>query len=448
MSDDTVEPQIQQLRSAHSVAADFIGKDWLESQVDEYFDRSPEENIDFRTEGDVPTALMHYYQSSMDLGIREENFPEIIPESRPTDHTLHFTNLGRFIQNVESAELVSPAGNTKNQPLSEYFAPRLRNSDEFEEAMFEIELASFYAEEGHQVNFISEGQQSAPDILLDFEAQDIFLECKRCNTPGDLKERSGRYESLLNKLTSAIHAPVIIVFEIDRTPTLDETQKVDEVIPQELEAKNHQIKTSYGMVHILNYGSESDVISVQSGDMDMAEVIRSFYNKYVKPVIKSEIGRKFELMKDFEKATLQTKDDKIAASKVEVDFFEPMFVGIWKESEDDFVTPVIRQFDAARGKFDKNESNVLHINVPYLQRLSRDEYNELHQRIRGKLNINRRISAISLSVDIIERDENNNPVFTVLMGSEVNLDPYIPLPEGFEVLGMTLDELGEHQIFE
>lgn len=444
MTDAVEQSTREELTNSFETAVEFIGRDWLESQFDEHFDNDPNETVDFRTD-EKPDLLIQYHLASVYLGKREEKFPEFLPEGQPNEPALRFTNLGNFISGLDTAGIVTPEGQSVDKSLRDFFSHRLRNPDEYKQSSYEIKVGSIYSQLGHEVSFIEEGKQKAPDILIPCENSEVRIECKRCGMPGDLEKRDGIYQSLINRLTSVSHTPAIFLFDFSRVPTPEEAQKIDEYLPEELcRSTEAEVSVPFGSIRVLPYREYTRTKRIPTAGMDAGEQLEFFYDYYIKPVIYAKTGEELELYEDFERATIETHENKVAISSREADYFDPMFVGLRFDSEDDLITPIVRQFDATSGKFDKEHPNLLHIDVPYLEKLSRDDFVRLHQRLRGKLNVNSRVSAVAVTTEFTEWNENNKLDYTIFCGSEENLDPYIAVPDNFEVPGYSLEEMRDN----
>jgi hypothetical protein len=437
----------QELETAFEKAVQFIGKHWLEAQFEEHFKNN--KDIDLRTKAGAPLLLNHYRAAAVFLGYKDEIFPEVLPEDKPTKAAVHFTNLGNFLNELEQANIVTADGEISNNSLNDIFTHRLRNPDEYKETAYEILTGSIYAQQNYEILFIDEHHTKAPDLQIPFQDTTIQIECKRCGTPGNPKTRSGIYESLLNKLTSVAHTPTIILFELDRTLTSEEAQTIDQYLPEELNRRTETtIEAPFGTMHILTYMEYTRTKRIPAAGLEADEQLKFFYDYYIQPAIYAKTGEKLDLYADFERATIEPENNKAAVSSTQIEYFDPMFVGIQKDSQDDFVTPAVRQFDEARKKFDTEHPNILHIDIPYLDRFSQTEFITLHQRLRGKLNVNQRISAIVLTTEHIECNEEDALNYAIVIGAEENLDPYVPIPAEFEIPGYSLEEMRSNPLLD
>ncbi len=392
---------------------------------------------------------MQYNFAATYLGYKEKRFPEFFPEGKPQEQALRFINFGTFLHEIDSAGIVTASGKWLDESLADFSRPRLRNPDEYQQTVSEIRAGSIYANMDYDVYFIEEGNQKAPDLWIPFQDSEIKIECKRCGTPGSIKDRKGIYESLINRITSATHNPSIFLFDLDRLPSPKEAQNVDQYLPSELNRRTEKdIEAPFGDIHILSYMEYTRTKGIPSYGLDSDEQLEFLYDYYIKPAIYAKTGEELDLYDSFESATIEPDGNKVAVSPKTTEYFDPMFVGIRYDGDDDLITPVVRQFDAARGKFGKEDPNILHIEVPYLDELSQEQFEELHQRLRGKLNVNSRVSVVVVTKEYMEWDDEDCLNYATFVGSEENLDPYINLPSSFHIPGYSLTEMRENPMFE
>jgi len=447
MTDGVEQSTREELEAAFETAVEFIGKDWLKSSFNHYINRDPEENIDLRTD-EIPSLLVQYHSASVYLGKRETKFPEFLPEGEANKPALQFTNLGNFVSELDSADIVTPEGEQVSGPLSEFFSHRLRNPDEYEQTKYEIQVGSIYSRMGYDVCFVEEGEQKAADLWIPHDGTNIQIECKRCGMPGKLKKRDGIYKSLINRLTSASHTPAVFLFDLDRVPTPEEAQTVDTYLPDSLRrSTDEKVSVPFGSLRIIPYMEYTRTKRIPIAGMDAGEQLEFFYDYYIRPTIYAKTGDKLDLLEDFERATIETADNQVAVSQTEADYFDPMFVGLQYDSEIDLTKPVVRQFDAARDKFSKHSPNILHIDVPYLEKFLREDFVTLHQKLRGKLNVNSRVSMVVITTEVTEWEDGDKLNYATFCASEANLDPYIEIPDGLEIPGYSLDEARNHPLF-
>jgi len=446
MSTDKEKSSREELEACFNAAVEFIGSQWLHTQYETQLEENDSNKTDIRNRY-TPNLIKQYQSAGIYLGKLEDKFPEILPEGRPNQSALKFTNFGRYIRNLDGATVVSPDEKIIDKTLKEIFRPRLRNPDEYEQTVYEIQVGSMYSQVGESVYFIEEGNTKAPDILIDRAGKNIKIECKRCGLPGARAERKGIYESLINKLTANSHAGAIFIIDLNRQPTPQEAQEIDHYLPDDITRRtSREIPAPFGEIHVIPYSKLSRIKPVPTGGLNQEESLALFYDFYILPEIYTRFGEEIG-MHEFEQSSIRPAENKVAVTDTKMEYYDPMFIGIRYEARDDLVQPVINQFNKARKKFKKDNPNILHIDVPFLDDLSKEEFVNLHQRIRGKLNVNRRISAVSLTSEIIERKDPNMLDFAIICGSEENHDPYVEIPSDFDFRGYSLENMRENPMF-
>jgi hypothetical protein len=422
-------PSIEDLRNYFYTAKLFIGEDWLEEQRKRYFSKGG------NTTDSPPPIISQYHQSFFDLEIEERDDIEelFFPSKGVSETSFRFINIGRFIADIGDGKISDPDGSYLDKSLSAAFAHRLRNPDEYEKALFELQIGAGYSREGYDVSFIEEGEQKAPDILIEHDGTNIYLECKRCDrSTGEQQERGGLYESLITKVESLVNSESITVIELDRLPEMEEIHSLEEHLSKNPLRPQCSEKLPFGRIYLYKFRN-TEIKRLPQYNLDIIEQSNLFYNQYVSPIIYSKFGPKGSVSELFEKGHL---DAEIAKDPGGTKFRNVRWIGVRYPYDADLINPVLKQFDSAYGKFSKDHPNILHIDVPYLKDYSQEDAQELINRIGGQLNVKKRIAS-----EIINKDSDKGFEYGHQMGKVDNYDPYQPMPEDFELPCSDLEDL-------
>ena len=129
-------------------AADFLGQDWLNAQVETFRD-SPSPKT-------APRPVKNYRRARKELGYVEDEFESHFPEtSMPV---LEFLNLGRYVLLLREsrADIVHPASfDVLSTTLNEHFATDLWNPDHYQHVLNELQTGYFHACQGYTVQFLA-----------------------------------------------------------------------------------------------------------------------------------------------------------------------------------------------------------------------------------------------------------------------------------------------------
>lgn len=108
-------------------------------------------------------------------------------DSKDNEHDGIFLNrygldaifLGRIIRELGDTPIIRPSDKQIDLSLGEVYAHDLLFSDNFWDTFYELDIAANLQGSGIETYLIAEGQQSGPDIKINYEGQDIWIECKR-----------------------------------------------------------------------------------------------------------------------------------------------------------------------------------------------------------------------------------------------------------------------------
>lgn len=98
-----------------------------------------------------------------------------------------FVILGNAIQKTVDIPIVTPSGEPVDESFYDIFGERIIQEENIWETVYELQTASFLENRGLEPELIHEGEDSGPDISLDFEGTSISIECKR-RRPSDVIE--------------------------------------------------------------------------------------------------------------------------------------------------------------------------------------------------------------------------------------------------------------------
>lgn len=423
----------EKAKSLFENAVQYVGREWFIESYREYY--GEEDGADHQHQRGPPELITQYARALEELGYQEPKAPEILPADQISEPTLRMINLARYASNLENIETYYADSGEVRSGLDNLLINRLKGQ-EYEKAFFEIQVAAGYARQDLPIQFVEERGVKTSDIRIPIGDTTIYIECKRVDRkPGSAQKRSGLYEVLFGQTSNALDREGIVVFDLDRLPSIDEAQNITEHLPENTgDSDSHEIEIPYGTIRIypfLEPGKDKEI--VKSAPQPMLE-FQTFTDLEVVPILRTKFDDDFE-KEDIDNATIEAES---TGNDVVMKWRKPLFMGSIIDSSDDYIKPVLNQIDSARAKFSKSMPNIVHVDIPNLDNFSEDEIRELRRRIGGKLKVNTRINAVCVSTEIFET-LNDSIGFRHFMLYIENWDPATELPPDFKLPGESFE---------
>lgn len=224
---------------------------------------------------------------------------------------------------------------------------RLKSLQEFESAAFEVEVAASYVVRGYDVEFVEEGSDRSPDLLVHGKGQRFWAECKcRDALTNRDKKVFGVWTEVEKKISQYLRSNrnnfcVIIVAKSDPSP--DDVKGLEELV-----------------INLVNHANSVLDVKFSTFANDKFEFL---VRKLTEPdeIIRAD---RFEIKPPF------SLDQGIIATemKTEVDgqkfIRNPFFIGFRNNNSPDWVTGVTNTFKSAIGQIPKKGPGVIWIRVP------------------------------------------------------------------------------------
>lgn len=408
-------------------ATDFLGRDWLNAQVETFRD-SPSHKT-------APRPVKNYRRARKELGYVEDEFESHFPEtSMPV---LEFLNLGRYILLLRKsgAEIVHPESfDVLDTTLNEHFATDLQNPDHYQRALYELQTGYIYARQGYTVHFLAEEQSDSetPDILLRTPSK-VFVECKRVDAVSNDVQKAKSIAGELTKRTARDLDPGhVAVFEYSSEPEMDDIAGVTGDVPSSTWNGPTTTELPFGTVTLFNLTTvfgQNGVWLVNDGKSVMSE-LEEVYETYLQPLVKRVVGEELSLS-GIEYATKANRREGPAR----VDYSELKFACLPTRFERNRVDRVAGQVDKARRKFGKEHPNILHIDTPFEPATAEEIVDDVRDATGRRLGSTRRVTAVTISLPVKERGDAGAEAIRHQAVSIRHTDPYAGLPNIFEVLG-------------
>ena len=408
-------------------AADFLGRDWLNAQVETFRD-SP-------THKTAPRPVKNYRRARKELGYVEDEFESHFPEtSMPV---LEFLNLGRYVLLLREsgADIVHPESfDILDTPLNEHFATDLQNPDHYQRSLYELQTGYFYARQGYTVQFLAEEQSDSktPDILLRTPFK-VFVECKRVDAvSNDVQKAKSIAGELTERTVTHLDLGHVAVFEYSSEPEMDDIAGVTGDVPSNTWNGPTTTELPFGTVTVFNLTTvfgENGVWLVDDGKSVTSEH-QEVCEAYLQPLVKRVVGEELSLS-GIEFATKATRREWPAR----VDYSELKFACLPTRFERNRVDRVAGQVDKARRKFGKEYPNILHIDTPFEPATAEEIVDDVRDAIGRRLGSTRRVTAVTISLPVKERGDAGAEAIRHQAVSIRHTDPYAYLPNKFEVLG-------------
>lgn len=407
-------------------ATGFIGKSWLNEQVEKYRDSDPHKT--------APRLVQQYRRARKELGYVEDEFDSLFPAT--SIPTLEFINLGRYVTLLEDSDAVVVHPETfdgLDVTLAEHFVDDLRNPRHYERTLYELQTGNLYDQRGYTVQFLAEDKSDAktPDILLRTPFK-VFVECKRVDAVSGSVQKAKSIAGELNDRTVRHLDPGhVAVFEYSSEPEMSNIG-VTGAIPSRTWNGPTSVELPFGTVTVFNveerFGKHG--IWVINSGQDVRSEYEEVYETYLQPLVKNVLGE--ELGLDDVEFCLKGDRQKDSTPTVYTDL---KFSCVPTRFERNRVFRVAGQVDKARKKFGKEHPNILHIDTPYKAETAEEIVDDIREAVGRKLGSTRRVTAVTVTLPLKERNDAGADKIRHQAASVKHTDPYADLRSKFEVLG-------------
>ena len=431
MSSETGELSDEAAKRYFEVATHFLGEDWLLETRDEFFgDDSGTPN-----HKSPPAIVSQYDRGLEELGYEEPDAPDLLPPDQFSKSTLQFINIGRCVSELATAETYDVDDNKVTDGLPESIQHRLRDDDEWEKVLFELQVAAGYARRSYPVQLIEEGSDPGADIRIPLD-KEIRIECKRVDPrPGAAQDRRGISETLFSSLSAQVDREGIAIFELSDIPENAAARKLQHHLPNlSNSTRENHIDLPFGTLHIFPY-SEPGLIKQVPKTSTGIPSFSSFARLEVEPILVTKLDLALE---DLDNATLETD---VQPQNTVIRYRNPLYIGVAVDVQDDYIQPVLNQFQSSLRKFDESNVNILHVDIPNMfEKMSVADIKEIRRRIGGLLWNNGKVTAFALSAEKFDNDEIRGMEFKYAMAYMVNENRVVDFPSGFEMDGIPIEE--------
>jgi hypothetical protein len=361
----------------------------------------------------------------------ESHFPET---SMPT---LEFLNLGRYVLFLRQsdARVVHPESfDVLDTDLTEHFVTGLRNSRHYERTLYELQTGYFYARRGHTVQFLAEEKSDSktPDILVQTPSK-IFIECKRVDAVSNDVQKAKSIAGELNERTVKHLEPGhMAVFEYSSQPEMHDIAGVADRIPSSTSDGPAKVGLPFGIVTVFNLKDvvgENGVWIIDRGK-SVASEHEEIYGTYLQPLVERAVGEELALSE----IEFKTKTNRLEWP-ARTEYPDLRFSCVPSRFDRNRITRVAGQVDKARRKFGKDHPNILHIDTPFEPAIAEDIVGDIRDAIGRRLASTRRVTAVTVSLQIMERGDKGAETIRHQAVSIQHINPYADLPNGFETLG-------------
>ena len=416
----------EKLRSYFETAVQFLGRDWIVEEDRKFYESREKTPSSTKS---PPQVVAQYHRALEELGYREAAVPQILSPDRLSEDTLRMVNLGRYISELDGVHTYDCSDDVVTSGIPESLSRELKLINHYEKAMFEIQIAAGYARQYSDVQMIEEGDK--PEVDIRIPTDDIYIECKRVDSlPQSGQKLRGVSETLFSSIESKTNREAIIIFEFETVPDYSEARRISQYLPDMTnDTKEHHIKLPYGDLHILPFYKPNSQKSIaRSVERDIHQW-NEFIEHEVRPMLKTKLGIELhELVQS--RLTGKMKSDRVMNH-----YKNPVFFDISSPTKQDYIQPILNQFQSSRRKFGDSSFNILHIDIPnMMNKMRKEDIQELQRRIGGLLWKNPKISVFCLSTEQfrINTDETG---FEHIM----NKNRKAAVPEELEIGGIPLD---------
>ncbi|WP_410764922.1 hypothetical protein [Haloferax sp. DFSO60] len=344
------------------------------------------------------------------------NTREAINEFFRTDR-LKFNNqvqdtitIGKALSGLEDTSIVKPDGTRVDLDFEDVFVERLWKEEDYWDTVFELEIASSLEESGFNPKLVDEQQQEGPDVILEDDDSEVWLECKRKRPkPEPEREQEWAIKEILDQLYDSVQIDEdSLALEIrgQRLLTRDDVGPIVNV------ASSLVDKKKIGVASVKGSDLEVELVDYFNGMRETT--IRPEWAKAVQPYV--DLTQSIDLFGhlNYEVQPGHSYGHAEAQLKVsqdgKVSIANAYMLGVRCSEQIDYVNWIMEPIKKARKKLTGHEPSVILVDVPLPKIKEMQEHktidhkgNEvtllerLDQRIIGQLSNSDSISAIVIT---------------------------------------------------
>ena len=408
----TNEPSFTEISSAFHEVETFVGKEWLESELEKLAKRKQPKNLKKYSylRFSPPHPLVLLWRNAIN------KLRQCIIERRliASEELLQIYLLGRNLKTIKKLKVVNLRGELTEATVRDRYRKKLRDPKEFEKAIYEIQIASSYARAGYPVFFIEETTEKTPDFMVKIDGEPVYVECKNKDAQTERDKNNNRiWEEMREKilrLMEKLHKNYLIIVKSQTDPKREEIDYVLRII------KDIMLKSKNG-----RFIDRTKKYGITAKELAPTESIIT--------------TNKFEVL------TSEALDNVFMGAEVRrltdgrTELKNPKFIGFKSAAEPDRITGVLRSLNKSYKQIPRKGPGLVYIEIHPSNALQWD-FNRLEEKIRGKLNLIKRVNAVVLTATFIEI-KKEGIVYRHKSRVIENVNPRSPLPAGFNIVGLS-----------
>jgi hypothetical protein len=453
---------------------EFVGEERVESEFSEFRARieSNETEPSFPTvqsglqqASDPILSILYHTREAFNDYWREGTLPVF-------NRLLDMVVMGHAVAELNDVDFVDPTGDLLNSDLQAMYADRIWASEDFWDAIFELEVGTLLHEYGLDPKLIEEGSIGGPDIYVDSFRQPIWIECKRKRTPTDAEADWEAFkQDLLEEIWERISigddsfaVRITADFEVDSTHIEALADTIASLVERQGDCTTIDLAKGPATIELVSYYEGArciDITAAQEGGLgfldlegvdmqDVAEQLRPHPNSAaVGANLFGHLEQEFD--PDADDVLGIARQTQISETKIRVR--NALLIEFDFRRTIDYVAKIESSIDMAKENLSGKWPSVVCIQVPFkwLKEMKRmlsvdrsgiTQKEHLKQSINGELNANSTINAIILMSRSPNRAAPTEVSISRFGEPYLNLDPEDPLPDEFELF---LDQLIQNE---
>jgi hypothetical protein len=162
----------------------FFGKDWFDAQCVNNCDMAAPEKI----------HLVVRWWTEAKAFLDSTRLHDL--NTTPMQEVLYVVMFGSCLRTIAKGNVIDMRRNLSEKSPEDLFRRRLRSSEKFASAFYEMQVASAYIRNGYKVSFIDDETRKSPEFVVDVDRNSVYVECKRIERRSIDKASSDRMGKL------------------------------------------------------------------------------------------------------------------------------------------------------------------------------------------------------------------------------------------------------------
>jgi hypothetical protein len=357
---------------------------------------------------------------------------ELLPglEVVPRNDMLNILMIGTCLRLIDKAKICDLAGNILEETVKELFLKRLRSTEHFPSAIYELKVASAYLQKGYIVQFIDD-KRTHPEFLVKINGNAVYVECKRIEKRLIEKVDGDTIHKLHSKVKNLLLANKVSILVICTDSISNKDGWMEKAI-QKLIGSNGASTIEKVGEYYFKILPPSPMLIFQGHDISTN--VKKFYEEYWAPFLDKQMKEYSAESKNivYENGGIKVTLGVAPFQKLELE----CYFGVAFQSLPILILGIRKMLNKAYGQLPAGGNGVVYVECPPFVATD-EEINEFWRIVKKELNAISRINALVMTAVVIGSntiEHISNVIINNASSSQLPHDfSIVPLVDKFEL---------------